>query len=638
MASNTNDVNELLTTDKQEINNIEQVLSYLSQSHDDIVADIIEKLQEGDWNNIYLFQSIIKMHQRGNQTDDVSCKVLRQLSALTQTCEQGVQDESPRLISLHGLLHMMGIGVEEHLEKAFKLFTKASELGDVNANLMLGHFYLEGIWVNQDIAIAESYYRKAIESGSNMAKSFLASALRQRSDASEHAQEITALLGDALTHHCPIAAGMLTEDHTYGNAGCSEDKDMARYFCSKALLYSASPSVLTQYARLSKPDNAVKFYQLASTLGDEGAMYDLAMIYHQQGQYKNARPLLEQASDLGYKVAMLALGLDYLNGLGGKQNLSSGYRLLRKSAELFKEGLNHLSQVNPRYDMIFSTVTTYVGQAILHLDLHKEKSWLAKYHYSLLTSDFQQAAFLVFAGNKESKPSMVFKELCDHDLPNLVQNGQLQENILSLIEAVFVQDLSGSIQQMALITLLGELQRHINKLSAPSSRLLQANMDLFFRIKPATARDHFELTMSVIMELLTNKEKLWTKEVVLRFAILISSVSLNEMNASFDQNWNNTAIAILLKGLYGNAIELAPEAKPTTEHVYILQAMVQTQSAFDYKILSSLIFKADWLVKTPPIQSSPSHTSSSMFAAPGTIPLVACGSKALENQTDGLKY
>ena len=69
------------------------------------------------------------------------------------------------------LLYEEGDGVQENLERALKLYERASELGDSDALNNFGLMYEEGRGVEMDIHKAIEYYEKAVEQ--NNAESML---------------------------------------------------------------------------------------------------------------------------------------------------------------------------------------------------------------------------------------------------------------------------------------------------------------------------------------------------------------------------------------------------------------------------------------------------------------------------------
>ena len=63
-----------------------------------------------------------------------------------------------------------GIGVEANQNKAFELYEKLADKGDLNAMVELADYYEQGIWVKKDTEKARQLLKKAADAGSIAAK------------------------------------------------------------------------------------------------------------------------------------------------------------------------------------------------------------------------------------------------------------------------------------------------------------------------------------------------------------------------------------------------------------------------------------------------------------------------------------
>ena len=80
-----------------------------------------------------------------------------------------------RAINSLGWMYQYGDGVEQDVAKAIEWYTKAADLGDVNAMNNLGFIYEYSDGVEQDVAKAVEWYTKAAEAGDTSAIMTLAS-------------------------------------------------------------------------------------------------------------------------------------------------------------------------------------------------------------------------------------------------------------------------------------------------------------------------------------------------------------------------------------------------------------------------------------------------------------------------------
>lgn len=70
-------------------------------------------------------------------------------------------------------MYYEGRGVEKDIEQAFKLFMKAAEQGDADAQMFLGIRFLQGKGVPQNYSSAHEWFSKAVEQGVEKAQLYL---------------------------------------------------------------------------------------------------------------------------------------------------------------------------------------------------------------------------------------------------------------------------------------------------------------------------------------------------------------------------------------------------------------------------------------------------------------------------------
>lgn len=83
-------------------------------------------------------------------------------------------------------------------------------------------------------------------------------------------------------------------------------------------------------------DKAIKYYRKAAEGGEAKAMFNLALIYDENKQYRNTEEAIKYytlASNKGIKEAMYNLGMIYKNGNGVEKDLVKGRQLIMQAAD-----------------------------------------------------------------------------------------------------------------------------------------------------------------------------------------------------------------------------------------------------------------------------------------------------------------
>lgn len=94
----------------------------------------------------------------------------RAVELFKKACSKSAEPEALRRL---GVAHCDGYGVTQNFEKAYELFSRASEAGNAEAHMNLGTCYDEGLGVKKCLKTALSYYRKAAEGGCKAAYNYV---------------------------------------------------------------------------------------------------------------------------------------------------------------------------------------------------------------------------------------------------------------------------------------------------------------------------------------------------------------------------------------------------------------------------------------------------------------------------------
>ena len=217
-----------------------------------------------------------------------------------------------------------GRGCKQNVTQALKFLTKASALGSVQANLTLGDLYFDGEIFPQDTPMAIQYYRRAGELGAYQAYEIIA--------------EIY-YTGSGL--NADVAKAIDFYDLAASSGSATAKKKSNEIKRERSLLFEQA---LT--AQAESPEDAFRFYSLASSLGHSDAKIKLAECLENgigaKANRKSAFLLYKQASLLENPNAHLALARCYSHGIGTRLNYKKARELLRKAEELGVPGASSL--------------------------------------------------------------------------------------------------------------------------------------------------------------------------------------------------------------------------------------------------------------------------------------------------------
>jgi len=205
---------------------------------------------------------------------------------------------------LLGLLKLYGIdGEKQDIQAAFKLFSKASMQGNLNAQTNLGIMYVRGIGTAKNVKSAARWFEEAAMSGHSDAQWMLGR-----------------LYYDGLIGLSPsMKPDFKTALKWFIK---SSERSNNRGSFNVGVMYEYGLGGLEQHL-----ERASEFYAIAAKGGDAEAAYYLGVMYlygrGMKQDFKRGVPLIRTAADAGYGPAMNMLGKLFTHGQGVERD----YRL-----------------------------------------------------------------------------------------------------------------------------------------------------------------------------------------------------------------------------------------------------------------------------------------------------------------------
>ena len=136
------------------------VYDFLSAFKKHTATDFLRKAADNGHSDSQYEYGLLLKDKEGKKTNSLA------VTYLIKAAERNSVDALYEL----GLIYIDGIsGVKPDPFKAFEYLKKASDLGDDNATLVLGHMYLEGVGVKQSRIQAKDIYQKACDDGNELA-------------------------------------------------------------------------------------------------------------------------------------------------------------------------------------------------------------------------------------------------------------------------------------------------------------------------------------------------------------------------------------------------------------------------------------------------------------------------------------
>lgn len=214
----------------------------------------------------------------------------------------------------HGLALMSfyGMGEKRNQNKAYPLFQRAAEAGNINAKVFMAKFYAMGRWVAKDTAKAEQYLQEAID-----------------------AQHPTAAfdwgymlyMGDNLPQDYRLARKKFEYSiERY-------DDPASKYYLGRTYLYAQGVAKMKQNER-----DGVQLIRDAASEGYAPAMNTLGLAYQDgKGVKQNhgtARSWFRRAGEAGDSLGYYNLGRAYYNGIGVWKDSSKAIEYFVKAGNM----------------------------------------------------------------------------------------------------------------------------------------------------------------------------------------------------------------------------------------------------------------------------------------------------------------
>ncbi|KAF4149353.1 Sel1 repeat [Phytophthora infestans] len=242
-----------------------------------------------------------------------------------QTILHGVQQELPESLYLLAMMKFYGHGVDQNVEAAVTLLSRAAERGHRDAEFALGVLYGRGEGVVHSDTLSASWLAKSAARGHIDAKWMLAALV----------------FTTRKIYRTSQTSVLITFCRMY-NEGRGVDEDVHR--AVKLLQDAGNPQakfhlgVMYEYGRgvAQNFKTAAELYRQASEHQVPDAFYNLGLL-HLQGRgveqnFEHAREYFQQAVDLGSAQAMYALGQMHVHGQGSSIDYSQALYWLKRAA------------------------------------------------------------------------------------------------------------------------------------------------------------------------------------------------------------------------------------------------------------------------------------------------------------------
>jgi enhanced entry protein EnhC len=218
--------------------------------------------------------------------------------------------------------------------------TKAMELGNSKAGLLLADYYLSLGNDPEKMKEAKSIYQSFAEKGDKDAQMKLAFMNEKGLGGKVNLAQATEWYKKAAEQNQPQAKYLLARLYFLGEIGQKPDYAKAKYLMKNATAYYAPAAVGLGFIYDTVDDNyqqALTAYQLAANQQDPIGQYNLGLMY-ELGKgvpvdYNKAQALYEQSATKHHTKAMVQLAGIYFNGLAGSRDEEKAMELYKKAAQ-----------------------------------------------------------------------------------------------------------------------------------------------------------------------------------------------------------------------------------------------------------------------------------------------------------------
>lgn len=259
---------------------------------------------------LYNLPSASKLPSR--MRGDGTLPTTRRLAQAKNYFETGVKRGDVQANYGLALIHFYGMGEKRNRNKAYPLFRKAAEAGNVNAKVFMAKFYAMGRFVAKDTAKAEQYLLEAMDAQHPTAAFDLGYML---------------YMGDNLRQDYRRARKMFEYSiERY-------DDPASKYYLGRTYLYAQGVAKMKQNER-----DGVKLIREAANDGYSAAMNTLGLAYQDgKGVKQNngtARSWFRRAGEAGDPLGYYNLGRAYYNGIGVWKNSEKAIEYFVKAGNL----------------------------------------------------------------------------------------------------------------------------------------------------------------------------------------------------------------------------------------------------------------------------------------------------------------
>jgi TPR repeat protein len=220
--------------------------------------------------------------------------------------EAAKKDHSPSMVLL-GEFYEEGLYVEQDLYQAFAYYKNASEVGDPMGMVKLGHCYEEGIYVKKDVKKAFTWYKRATEAGST---------------------EGMAQLG-----RCYMNGIGVMDDSKIGLEWYIKSANANNL---SAMYYLGDYLITGQGSRSRNATTGVEWLKKAAEFGDRSALNALGEVYSNgtlKVDDKRASAYFLEAAERGELASMFAIAGRLAIGTGIDKDEVSAFNWYEKAAE-----------------------------------------------------------------------------------------------------------------------------------------------------------------------------------------------------------------------------------------------------------------------------------------------------------------
>ena len=255
------------------------------------------------------------------------------------------EEEAAKLFNL-AYDYEEGNGVPKDNQKAFELFQKAANLGDINAMFETGAHYYFGKGTPQDTSQAFAWCKKAAEKGQIYAMDWIGECYRDGEGVVQNIQKAIEWFeksAEGGNGWASLNLGRMYRDGT----GVNKDFAKARSWFKKSAKVNdaGSANALIELGDMysdgigveANVRQGIEYYQKAANLGNSFALVRLGDLYLYDERVRNhakAFEMYKNAAELGNSYGFGGLGSMYYSGCHVEENYSKAVEFFEKAVKL----------------------------------------------------------------------------------------------------------------------------------------------------------------------------------------------------------------------------------------------------------------------------------------------------------------